>query len=285
VRPSQEYLCLFDELIECRDDVSLNLVQHKLQEALQRDSDRISPEIQFVENYWNSKAAIHLHWTIRLSSLVCVKLCAVVESINTAGDRTAAISNRLRALDERGNNVQISVFVDVGQLGKKTERIIDHAATVVRLQTLDECKRRNGNPRKILGEYGIRERRIVRNGRITTGLIGNLRKKRKLTTPIPVAWEQDPASIMLDETERQVIEGRAHLIKHLSGQDGNFYRRRQNSDLFGLFSLRLAGDDFIRALGGILGNATLNSFQVFRSPGELLFRGLNATNSSRHTLS
>ena len=121
----------------------------------------------------------------------------------------AATGNRNPAMNCRQNfavkelsldHIKMAVFVDVREMGQPSQDFrgadSSRASTVVRLNTLDECKRRFGNIRELTLKT-VEHRR----------LLGNLDKKRETTLLLPVGREGSSDSIELDEIERQVIQG------------------------------------------------------------------------------
>ena len=71
-----------------------------------------------------------------------------------------------------------------------------------------------------------------------------------------------------------MIQGGSHLIDHFSSEDCDPRRRIKDGEFFGFFTLHL--DDSIRALGCVSSEASLDSLEVFRSPGDLEFRRFDA---------
>ena len=167
------------------------------------------------------------------------------------------------------------MLVDVRESGEKRQGSINGSLPVVRLHALDECIRLFGNPRKVLGEYVVRDRGFERNGRITLSRQGT--KKGKLAAFTPIRKQRNSHRVTLDEFERQMIEGGPHLIKRLAGEDGYVARGLSGDRQLLCVALRLGPGDLIGATGCIFGNASLERFDVFRSPGQLKFRGCQSS--------
>lgn len=92
----------------------------------------------------------------------------------------------------------------------------------------------------------------------------------------PVGINAGNIRIRLDESESQMIEGGPHLIEHFAGQQVELSRSRfRNIQL--LFALRL-GNDFIRLTGGVRGDASLDSAEMFLSPDEFKLGGFDPGN-------
>lgn len=270
MRPqSQEYLRFINKLLHFRKDVPLNAIQNELQKKFDSEIGGIAKHSSFLERYYRTEASMHVHCSVRIipSGSRYLKLCATIQHLNGPHAKAAGIPNTFLFSCPGSNDVQVSVFVDVRQLGKKVKRIADEGVFVVRLHTLDECVRLCGNVRKSAFELSLRHREGI--GSFQLSERRNFRKKRKLAILGPVVRERSSVLAMLDEIERQVIQGRSQLINHLPDQDGNFSRRRDR-DIQLLFALRLS-DDFVRLTSGINGNAFLNSSEVFLSPDELKF--------------
>jgi len=92
---------------------------------------------------------------------------------------------------------------------------------------------------------------------------GELELQRKFAVPLPVEGQDGIACF--DETERQVIECRPHLVQGFTNGDSHIVRGERN--LHCSFALRLH-DDFVRFTSGISGNAVFDFLDVFRCPEE-----------------
>ena len=271
---SQEYLWIANQVFQVRKDIPLNAIQNQLQEVFQREHDGLSEYGSFSERYTSSIASMHIHCSIGFPKTSWrIDLCATVEHCLGCGYESTQKVNSLRLLRSPSDDVQISMFVDVREFGKKTEKIADGGISVVRLNTLNECKRLCGNIRKLPGEYVVRSRESMRDWGLSLGWNSHI--KRELSARIPAKRKRLTAHIALDQFERQVIEGRPHLVNHFSGQNTNFSRGRLGNIKL-LFALRFR-DDFVRLTSGVNSDATLYSSEVFRSPDELKFRRFNAS--------
>jgi hypothetical protein len=272
MQPLLEYLRLLDEFTQCRDSKNLNVIQDKIQEVINRHSSGIPEMLPFIERYKRSVAAIHIHGSIRLA-LTERRLyyCATVENAPSSRFHTTAVLNELTLANAATDKIQMSVLVDVREVGKESQISIESTPTIVRLHTLDNCKRLVGNPRKVIGELTLRQRE-----RATAR---NLGSKRKLTVFAPAGIYGGNCQIGLDNIKRQMIEGGPHLINHFASKNGN-YLRRWFGDIQLLFSFR-PRDEFVGLSSGIIGNASLNGAEVFCRPGELEFRRFHTADHMR----
>ncbi len=265
MRPSDEYLRLLDELLECRDDVSRNIVQNQLKNVVERESGGIAETLPLVERYKRSIVTFHIHGFLRFPASHGVhrregiNFCATVEHGDANGGKSTSESNPLHLSDPSSGEIQASVLVDVREVGKKAQTIVDTSHPIVRLNTLDECKRRIGNPRKRTGEFALGKRCFLSE-------FERLSPQGELTMLFPIGIDGRNERITLDQIECQIIQGRPHLINHLTSQKGNLNRRRcGNTQL--LFAFRFV-DDFVRISSGVSGFGSLDRLQVFLFPDE-----------------
>jgi hypothetical protein len=270
---NQEYLRAANQVFQMRKDIPLNAIQNQLQEVFQREYDCFSEYGSFSERYARSIASMHIHSSLIAPTGRRLNFCTTVQHAIASGREPTPKVNSLRLFSPASDDIQVAVLVDVRQLGKETQEIADSGITVVRLNTLNECKRLCGNVRKLPGEYVVRSRESVRNWGLSLGRDSHV--KRELSACIPTKRKRLAAHITLDQLERQVVEGRPHLVNHLPSKDADVSGRSlRNVQL--LFALRLR-DDFVRLASGVNGNATLYSSEVFRGPDELKFRRFNAS--------
>ena len=259
MKPSQEYLKFLDEFLECRDNRRLNLLKNQLQEVVHRESARASKGF-FIERYSRAIAAIHIHGRITLapSGNRRINFCATLQHRISAVRTPAQKFDPLRCFGAGPDKVEMSVLVDIRENDKKAQSIINRANTVVRLQTLDECKRLVGNPRKFADKFSF--------GKWASATLGKFNFHRELSLFAPIGFNGGNVRITLDQLESQMVERRPHLINRLSCQQRNLKRRRLGDiQLFLMLRLR---DNFVRLTSGILGNATLDSADVFLGPIE-----------------
>lgn len=274
--PSREYLRLLDELLECRDDVSLNLIQNKLKQLIDSENVRFAQISPLIERYKSGVMTFHVHGLLRFGSVKRsqrshrrgrVNFCATIQSGIACTAQSTGVSNTLVLPNSRLGQMKASVLVDVRQMGKKTQSVIDGSNPIVGLHTLDECKRNIGNPRKLAGEFSFRERsclsRFKRSG-----------SKGEFAMFLPVGVNGGNVRISLDEIEYEMIQGRAHMVN-------NFARQKRDLDGGGLghvqllFALRLS-DNFVRFSSGICGDVTLQRAELFRCPDQFNFRRFNS---------
>jgi hypothetical protein len=129
------------------------------------------------------------------------------------------------------------------------------ASLVVRLNTLNECKRRFGNVRKTTLETVIDRR-----------LLGKINPERKTTVLLPFRRKGSSDLIELDEVERQVIQGGTELIECFPGDNRDINRGRF-PHVRCFFALRIS-DDFVRLTASVSPAALLNDFDLLRYPEE-----------------
>jgi hypothetical protein len=201
VQPSREYLGFLDELLECRDDDRFNLLKNQLQEVVHRESSRLPDVAPLIERYKRSVVTFHVHGFIRVPERVVKRtlrrsrmdFCATIQSRIASTAEPVGISNTLMLPNTGTGQIQASVFVDVRKMSKKSKGIVDGSHTVVRLDTLDECKRRIGNPRKT-----TTERIFVKRG---SGVFRQSKQHGKLTVCLPVGVNGGNVRISLDQIE------------------------------------------------------------------------------------
>lgn len=270
LQPSREYLGVLKELSECRDNKSFNAIQAKLKHVMGRESRRMVAEGRFIERYKRGEATCHLHAFGKGG----FNLCAVLFANDGSG--MVAVNNGIEShLSFPFCGMQISMFVDIREYGESPQlgRTIP---TVIRLQTLDECERCLTDTGKRIDEVVVGQRKIVRNRRIPFS--GYFSEQGELTAFLPPGWKLDTASVMLDEIERQVIQGRPHLVEGFSSEDGDIGIRR-----FGEMQLRLAvrlQGNSSRLCAEIFPNGIVDSINMFRCPDEFKFCGFQTANHS-----
>lgn len=270
IQPPAEYLQVLDELLECRDDEELNRVRAKLQHVLDGRLFNIRNRT-FIERYNSFEASIHVHGTARrrLSPDCFFNFCAFIQRVPASATNSIVVGNTFFRTDSFGQDVQVSVFVDVREFlddfqcvnNSEPARTVD----IVRLYALDECVRRNGNPRQISKEP-TRKGKSIGNGRFSFSCGGNVNQEGELAVLAPSFWQDHSSGIQLDQIECQVVEGRAELIENFASDNRDFGGRvAENTNL--LFAIRLR-DDFARITSGISPNAFFDNLDMFRCPGE-----------------
>ena len=68
-----------------------------------------------------------------------------------------------------------------------------------------------------------------------------------------------------------MVQSGPHLVDHFTRKDTKLTRGRFGDLQLSCFVTVRAGE-YIRSIGGIIGNASLDSLEVLRSPGEFGFR-------------
>jgi hypothetical protein len=258
------------EFLECRDNDRFDLLKNKLQQEIHRESTRVSQACSLAEVYADAITAVHIHGRITLESEFHWKFCATVERLRSSRPKAAGCSNTFMLQDFGNHNVKASVLVDVGELPEMSKGVINGTEVVVRLNLLDECKRLWRKPRKI-EEFGLRARRVLSP---LEGL-----PDRKFALLFPVELDDIRSGIRLDEIEHEVIQCRPQLIDHFASQQRNLGGRGlPKCELYCAFALRFG--DHIRACGCVIGNATLDGFEVLSCPGDLQPRRRNTCHTS-----
>jgi len=171
-----------DEPLKFRDDECLNLVQHDLKEMIERECSSIAHDRCLPEMYRRAELAIHLHGAISQSS-GRLNFCAVLKCVRRADLNAALESSCFCLANSTNRNFQISVFVDVRELRKKTKRVVKLWPPIVRLYTLDELIRRCGKPWKSFGEFALRARCDVGTRRLSVSRDFDLKRKYTIFLP------------------------------------------------------------------------------------------------------
>jgi len=208
---SPSYLRVIQELLECWDDNLLRNIHTELQDVIDRECGRALSERRFSERYKRNESSLHLHASRHhLRRKERFQFCTSLSATNGEGFNTVLENGNFSTVSLRINHIQVSVLVDVRELSQKP-KLIGRIPTIIRLQTLDECKRLLGNTRKGLPKVVEWQRKVTRAGRISCS--GDLSQEGKLATPNPVSGQLDCVRIKLDEIECQVIECRPDLIR------------------------------------------------------------------------
>lgn len=267
-----EYL-RFLEFLKLGKNDAVYLPKNELQKTIDREISSLPKIAPLVERYKNSIMSFHVHGLLRFGVNGSAKgrkrggridFCATIQSRVASAGKPIGVSNTLMLPDTGTDKIQASVLVDIRQVSEKTQRIIDNSQPVVRLHTLNECKRRIGNPREIPGEIAFCKR-----GR---AFLRKPSSQRKLAIFLPLGINGGNVRISLDEVEYQMIQGRTHLINHFASQERNFNRRRLGNVQL-LFALRFF-DDEVRLTSSVRGEASLDRAELFFCPDQFSFRRL-----------
>ena len=187
----------------------------------------------FIERYIKGEAALHIHWSICGGKFFKLRnLCALLEIAphRSSVNPSAGICEIIPDGNVRQENVRVFMLVDVRKVGNDSENVMNSWPTVVRLDSLDECVRRFGNPRKLLLDV------------------------RKV----------HPLRLGLDELERKLIEHRSELINDLASNGQ--WSIDQEMKFF--FTVRI-GEDFIRVCGlNEFTENSIDLIEVLRFPSE-----------------
>jgi hypothetical protein len=170
-------------------------------------------------------------------------LCAVLQAYDHRTALKAAGKFDIETNSALGNcQIQISMSVNVRQLCQNSQDIMGPFPTVVRLQTLDECKRHFGNTRKRFSETLVGKWGTVMSAFNHAG--GNRQPQRKSAFLVPISGQGSGTRVELDEVESQVIESGAKLVNDFADKDGDVHWGfGQNVEI--LVTVRI-GNDFIR---------------------------------------
>lgn len=274
---SAEYLSVLDELLECRDDDRLKLLQARFQQVARFEG--VGPRADsFVESYIRDEAALHVHWRSCIGNIgQRGDFCAVIQAAD-AGTRQKSIGIReVMANGETGQeNVRMLVFVDVRKFSDDPQDVVDSWPCIVRLHTLDECISCYGNPRKILLEELIGNGEGIRDERIAAD-VGGFHAQGKLTISLPSIGQRLSLGVGLDQLECKLIERRPELINDFPRYDPNVIRGT-NKEMKCFFTVRI-GKDFIRVFGfSEIADDRMDLIDVYRYPSEFSFGKRYATN-------
>jgi hypothetical protein len=259
-----EHLEILDEFLKCRNDDDINRRKARFQDVLNRETIRATKRVMFIERYVSGESSLNIHGRVRMvQGEGTLNFCAVIESPKERG-----IFSNFRVTYTGAEKIQASMFIDVRELGQEPEPRIGFSKGIVRLQTLDECKGAYGNPGQELRKGFMAERYRGR-----PNIFRELQLQREGDfIPIDRCGHE---VAHFDETERQVVECRPHLIQSFSNGDSNVMRGESN--LHCCFTIRLH-DDFVRLAGGISRNAVFDFLDVFRCPEEFEIGGIDVIN-------
>jgi len=222
-------------------------------------------KLRFVERYDRNVLSFHLHGSIvRNAGMPRLReFCAVIEKWRDNGAPIPfGMEEGVFPIDSGNDGIQATMFVDVRQFAEQSKQIGSFMPSVIRLQTLDECKRHIGNPNSV-GEEVISPKRPASNG-------PNSSQRELAIVDVP---SRERRVISLDKIEEQVVKGGPELIDNLASIQRDL-RRRLLRDLQCFFAIRLA-DNFIRLTACIFGNASLNGLTMFHCPEDFPGSGFN----------
>ena len=237
-------------------------MQARLQHILDGEGRRASNR-GFTERYKSAEASLHVHWSgsLGIESGERRDWCAIVNGLNTGVQTGASSSKRLFMGEPSSHQVEVSVFVDVREFGQDPQ-VKSRGVVIVGLQPLNECKHRCGDARQTPRELTLRERRSM--------VLGDSASKGELTMFSPVGINGGNCGIPLDKLECKMIQGGSNLVECITSEDGNTNRRLLGDTGYG-FAVRIA-DGFVRLSGGVFGDCTLDSLNVYRCPDEFFPR-------------
>ncbi len=265
---TEKMLKLLQELNECRDNDTFNRLHAELQNLLRFEASWSGTNGNFLERYIGQEASLHVHYGVTFPSIKGDgwDLCALLESTdNGCGVKSSGRIEILTNSHTGQNRIEVSMFVDVRKLGDNCHDVMMPRPTMVRLQTLDECKSRFGDARKNRVET------------IIGGVLGRCNPQRKQSAPVPFGGQHDAAGIRFDEFESQVINGRPELINNFPRQNSNI-ERRFDQKINSFFSVRIL-DDFVRTcFGSDIDNDAIDFIQVLLCPDDFSYGGVESAN-------
>ncbi|HZQ20961.1 MAG TPA: hypothetical protein VFA90_19885 [Terriglobales bacterium] len=250
------------ELAHFRDNEVLDRIKAQLQNFLCGELSTVQKN-SFVESYKREETSFCIHCRSRVRGFP-FEFCAVVHGLKGEGSISVGLPNRLNISTLLVDQIEVSVLVEIRELREPPQvpRFIPISG-VVRLYSLDEFKNIVGNP----GHFPLE---------CTPRSWGNLwgkQMQREGAFSLPVPGELCPVGF-IDETEREVIDGRPELINEFSDQNGEGKRWiNQDAESF-FFSVRVV-DNLIRLCSGVRGNAILDGAEMFRCPKQFEVDGFD----------
>ena len=172
------------------------------------------------------------------------------------------IDHRILTANPKAKRIEATMFVDIRELSKHPEEPMVKIPSIVRLQSLDECKRFVGNPRKIFTEHALWDGRTP----LERLRLGDICPQGELGRMDQFGGEASARTIPLDKIEEQVIQGGAALIENLSRDNGDVVGRLIG-DAQCVVSIRLT-DDFVRVCATVFGAARIEEFTVLHCPND-----------------
>lgn len=233
-------------------------------------------KFRFMERYSNGVLVFHLHGVLvdihKMQRLV--EFCATCEPWDEkrAGD-SAWPCNDVPSMNCGNSGIQASMFVDVREEAQHPEKLMPAMRSIVRLQTLDECKRRFGN--------AIGNRALAKitpgDGRDFRGITGRIETKRELQSfGDLVGHGANP--IPFDKIEKHMIERRPELVEDFASNHGEFNRRVLDG-LQCWYAIRLS-DYSVRLTAAVFGDAIFQGLTLLQCPEDFCLSGLP---TSSHT--
>ena len=251
---------LVKKLIECRNDLGFNRVREQLQKILHSNVARL-PYGDFLERYLCGDSALHIHALLWLRKRR-FNLCAVLQTTTGVTGPSAVKSQDFAVSNISDGEIKMTVFVNIRQVGKPSHNFRS-ASTVVRLNTLNECKRAFGNTRKCVSEVLLGDRRL-------SYALGEFESQREVAVFLPRVRKNDSSAVEFDQIERQMIQSGTELIENFPSENSDVLRRRLPNIKCG-FAVRVS-DELIRLTAAVSANASLNGLDVFRCPDEFELR-------------
>lgn len=217
----------------------------------------------FIERYTRNDLALHLHGAIGLPEPrvgTNGEFCAVIEIRSDEMSLSSSFREYgLLEVETQDGHIQVPMFVDVGECVEETEHEVRrlHIPSVIRLQSLDECKRSWGETRPRLATKLVL-------GNMVSEPSGAASANRELD--LVVGGDGSFPVVHLDKIEKQVIQGGPNLIQQLSNENRNI-----NGGLlfnYGCFFTVRLRDDFIRVVVGVFGDTRVDFCRVVPCPDE-----------------
>ena len=266
--PFDDAIALAKELLELDcdpEDVRWQVVYDLAKRGALRGS-----EFRLIERYIKMDVTFHLHFSLQYVGVVMQRhnLCAVFEG-NAQDHAGSAVTNGdLASMSADHCGRKVTMLVDVREYNQEPEKVMPRIASVVRLQTLDECIRTAGHPVKqtlFTEEYFLPNRRGVSGGLNTDD--------RELARPLDLSGKIS-AMRPFDKLEKQMIQCGSAMVDDFSSEHGDVDR--------GLFedvqcrcSVRI-GNDFNRFILSVFGNAVIENPTLLHCPDDFGPSGLQS---------
>lgn len=263
---NQKLQRLLQEMSECRDDVIFDLLDAELKNVLHCEMGGL-PDRRFIEHYIDGRSSLHIHGGIRLLHDTRLDFCAMLQAATTDRDRATSVSEHFGGNEIGDGNVEMAVLVNVGEIGDQSHDL-GSTFPMVRLQSLNECKRGFGNPRQTTLKTVVHRR-----------LLGRVEPERKTAVILPITGQGNSERVELDQIESQIVEGGSKLIDDLSRNNGDIGRRLLEN-VHCLIAVRFR-DDFVRLSCNVLTDDVLDEMKVFRCPTDFQRSGFE---SSEHEM-
>jgi hypothetical protein len=194
-------------------------------------------------------------------------LCPMLKAATSISDgstkRTLREGDDLMMLGIGESGIKVTVLVNVGKFTDSAQGIHQIPASVIGLNTLDECKRSFRNVRHLFMET------------VVNMAIGRrVKPEREAASLVPSLGQGSSDMVALNEIESQIVERGPQLIDDLSRDNRNVWRRLPK-DLELIFAVRVR-DDAVRLTFNVGPDDVLEQVQVLFSPAEFQVGGFKS---------